>query len=332
MSLYKQRGSQVWWVNISHPGIGRVRRSTGETDEAEAQKFHDRLKADLWEVAPKLRGRTWGMAVGRWCELEDRSDSELLSLAKFGRLYPDRKLTDVTRESIDEVLSSFCKTPGTYMRYRAMLAAILNVAVAEGWLRTAPKLATRREKKTKPYVWLTRDQWKALQAELPPHMLPMATFAIETGLRQANVLGLTWARVDLARKLVWVEAEDAKAGEAITVPLSIGALNVLKQLHKARTKGVDHVFLYRGKPVGEIKTAFIGACVRAKVGRYVDGRYEGFKWHGFRHTWATWHVQNGTPLDVLQKLGGWEDPRMVQVYAHHSPGYLAGFANNARKK
>ena len=40
----------------------------------------------------------------------------------------------------------------------------------------------------------------------------------------------------------------------------------------------------------------------------------------------------GTPLGVLQKLGGWEDERMVQNYAHHSPGYLAQFANDVKEK
>ena len=59
--------------------------------------------------------------------------------------------------------------------------------------------------------------------------------------------------------------------------------------------------------------------------------YDGLVWHGFRHTWATWHIQSGTPLDVLQKLGGWSDHRMVLNYAQHSAGYLASFANNNRK-
>ena len=57
-----------------------------------------------------------------------------------------------------------------------------------------------------------------------------------------------------------------------------------------------------------------------------------FTWHGFRHTWATWHVQNGTPLGVLQKLGGWADLRMVMNYAKFSADFVAEFVNNVRRK
>lgn len=32
------------------------------------------------------------------------------------------------------------------------------------------------------------------------------------------------------------------------------------------------------------------------------------------HTWASWHVQAGTPLRVLQELGGWECVEMMQKY------------------
>lgn len=323
MSLYKQAGSIYWWANISIPGQRRVRESTGETDRVAAEKRHDEIKAALWSQPVELRGKTWGKAVEAWCAVEDRSDSELLSLAKFGRRYSDRKLVDVTPESIDAALS-FCKTAGTYMRYRTMIAAILNLAGVK------LKLPVRRDKKKKPRVWITRTQWAKLYAELPPHMKPMAEFAIETGLRQSNVLGLTWSRVDIERKLVWVEAEDTKADNALAVPLSTKALDVLKN---QKDQHDEFVFTYRGKPVKEIKTAFIAACVRAGVGRIDDsGRYTGFSWHGFRHTWATWHRQAGTPLEVLQELGGWADLRMVMNYAHHAPGHLASYADNAGVK
>jgi len=328
MSIYQQKTDGPWWVSITIPGAPRIRCTTGTADKKEAQRIHDEIKADLWKTTPKLKGKTWSMAVMKWVNKEARSESELLSLAKFGRNYPDRLLTSVTRENIDSALS-FCKTAGTYTRYRTMIMAILNVAKDEGWLRELPKLATKTDKKTKPRAWIAHDQWNKLYAELPKHLQPMALFAISTGLRQSNVFGLQWKRVDLERKLVWVEAEDAKSDEAIAVPLNDDAVAVLKGQEGQHEVWV---FTYRGRPIQSPKTAFQAACVRAGVGYTTEDGYEGFTWHGFRHTWATWHIQNGTPLEVLRVLGGWSDLRMVLRYAHHTPGYVATFANNVKKK
>jgi len=38
----------------------------------------------------------------------------------------------------------------------------------------------------------------------------------------------------------------------------------------------------------------------------------------------------GTPQEVLQRLGAWRTPAMAQRYAHLAPSYVAGFADNAR--
>lgn len=57
-----------------------------------------------------------------------------------------------------------------------------------------------------------------------------------------------------------------------------------------------------------------------------------FRWHDLRHTWASWHIMNGTPVEVLQKLGGWEKLEMVLKYAHLAPEHLAGFANGFVRK
>jgi hypothetical protein len=47
-----------------------------------------------------------------------------------------------------------------------------------------------------------------------------------------------------------------------------------------------------------------------------------------RHTWASWHVQGGTPLSALHELSGWETERMVQRYAHFAAEHLAGWVGN----
>lgn len=55
---------------------------------------------------------------------------------------------------------------------------------------------------------------------------------------------------------------------------------------------------------------------------------EDFRWHDLRHRWASWHIQNGTPLYVLKKLGGWKTLVMVERYAHLLPENLARYAGN----
>ena len=322
MSLFKRPDSDVWWTRFTVSGHPRVRQSTGETDKRAAQRVEDQLKSAQWEIAPSARGKTWGSAVLKWVEKKPRSAAELASVLYFGKHFPDCKLSDITPERVDKALRKFCKTPGNYTRHRARVSAILKLSGHD------IKLETRESGKVKERDWLTREQWAVLRLELPKHMRDMADFAIATGLRQANVLNLTWAKVDIERKLVWIDAIHAKGGKAIAVPLSIGAINVLNSVQGTHP---EFVFTYKGRTVSEIKTAWASANIRAGTGRMVAGKYHGFTWHGLRHTWATWHVQAGTPLDVLQKLGGWSSYSMVLRYGHHSPGYLAGFADNIEK-
>lgn len=322
MSLYKQPGSEIWWASVTVSGE-RIRVSTGEYDQRAAQKFHDKLKAKRHD-APVLKGKKWSTAVIAWVDDEVRSDSDIQSLAKFGKHYPDRLLSSVTVESLDKALKTFCQTDGTYNRYVSRINAILKLAGVRDVVKK------RRDLNPEVRDWITYEQWLALRAHLPPHLRAMAEFAVSTGLRQANVLGLRWSNTSVERRTVWVDAPEAKSRKGINVPLSDEALAILKN---GRGANPVWVFTFRGHPIGDPKTAFIAACIRAGLGRVDEhGHYEGFTWHGFRHTWATWHVQAGTPLAVLKELGGWADMRSVLRYGHHAPDFVAGFANNTRKK
>lgn len=320
MSLYKLKDSDVWWASVTVNGE-RLRFSTGEYGKGEAQRIHDQRKARQHD-APKLKGKTWGQAVMKWAQAQTRSESDLQSLAKFGSAYKDRLLSSVTPDSIDKALRSFVNTEGTYNRYVTRVLAVLNLSGVE------LRITKKRDKGAKARTWLTHAQWEQLRAELKPHQKPMVEFALYTGLRQANVLKLRWDHVDLELRQVWVDATEAKGDKSIGVPLNKEALRVLRAI-----KGANPfwVFTFRGQPVAEIKTAFQAACLRAGVGRShpVTGLYEGFTWHGLRHTWATWHAQNGTPMEVLQELGGWTDPRMLKKnYTHHVPGLKARYVDN----
>jgi len=47
-------------------------------------------------------------------------------------------------------------------------------------------------------------QAETLVSELPAHQRDVVVFALATGLRQSNVLGLEWSHVDLAAGHAWV--------------------------------------------------------------------------------------------------------------------------------
>ena len=85
-------------------------------------------------------------------------------------------------------------------------------------------------------------------------------------------------------------------------------------------KHEKYVFVFEGQPVVQTATkTWRTAC--ASVG------LTNFRWHDLRHTWASWHAQDGTPLNVLQELGGWESSEMVRRYAHLSTVHLADYVN-----
>jgi len=206
----------------------------------------------------------------------------------------------------------------TVNRNLEVLRAILRKCVNEWeWLDKAPQVRMLQEPKRR-IRFLTREEAQRLISELPEHLAAMARFSLATGLRQANVTGLQWSQVDIERRLAWIHADQAKARKAIPVPLNSEALQVVAE---QQGRHPTHVFSFRGKVITQVSTkAWYKALQRAGI--------EHFRWHDLRHTWASWHIQNGTPLFALQELGGWESQEMVRRYAHLSAEHLAPYADS----
>jgi integrase len=220
----------------------------------------------------------------------------------------------VIHSVVDSKLSHL--KPGTINRYVATMRAILRKAEREWeWLDRAPALRMRREPKRR-IRWLKPEEAQRLLSELPEHQREPVTFALATGLRQSNVVNLEWSQVDMQRKVAWIHGDQAKAGNAIGVPLNESAAGVLRrQIGKHPTR----VFTYKGRPLKSVnETSWGSALKRAGI--------EDFRWHDLRHTWASWLVQAGVPLSAVQELGAWETASMVRRYAHLAPEHLAPHA------
>ncbi|MGA7181168.1 MAG: site-specific integrase [Thiobacillaceae bacterium] len=322
MSLYKRNDSSVWWIKLRHNGQ-TIQRSTGTEDRVLAQEYHDRLKTSLWEQSrlgtkPK---RSWQEAVVRWlAETQHKATQhdDLMHLRWLDKPFSSLMLDEITRDKIDSVIQT--RQAGgvanaTVNRTLSVIRAVMRKAALDWeWIDRYPKIRLLPEAKRR-VRWLTQQEAERLIGELPEHLSAMVRFSLETGLRQANVTGLQWSQVDRVRRCAWIHPDQAKARKAIAVPLSVRALTVLQE---QAGKHAKYVFTYKGARITQVNTkAWHSALKRAGI--------ENFRWHDLRHTWASWHVQAGTPLHALQELGAWESAEMVRRYAHLSSEHLSQY-------
>ena len=324
--LYKRSNSKFYWCRFTAPDGQRVQQSTQTVDKKLAQEFEDRLKGEGWRVY-KLGDKPryfWKQAVVQW--FRESSHKATLSTDRLYLAFADNYLGDlyldqIDRKTLERIIADKLATgvqPGTVNRMMEVIRAILNKCVREWeWLDRAPYVRMLKEPKRR-IRWITPEQAEALCKALPKHLEAMCRFSLATGLRESNVTGLEWSQVDLERRVAWIHADQSKSGRAMGIPLNNEAVVVLRQ---QSGKHKRYVFTYFGKPIAKANTrAFRKGLTQVGI--------ENFRWHDLRHTWASWHVQNGTPIHVLQELGGWSDIRMVQRYAHLAPEHLACYAGN----
>lgn len=350
MPLYKRSDSSLWQIKIEIGGR-IVRRSSGTDDRKAAQELEQQIREELWrEIKLGETRYCWRDALEK-CRLEDsgqrsfeRTERALKIISEY---IPEHTLLEeITYDALLQIRELLLKRPATgngwkttrerkpstVNRELAVIGSILQRCAGEDWGRmiaNAPNIPLYEIEKKEPR-WITREQAHALIESFPPHTRDMMILALATGLRRSNVTGLQWERIDLERRSCYVPAEESKTKRPIPVELNEDAIVVLKrwqEIHKSELgqrwsqEAHKYVFVYRSRaPIKQVTTRMWREHCKA-VG------LEGVVFHTLRHTWASWQVQSGTPLRVLQDLGGWASLQMPSHYAHLAVGHLSGYSD-----
>jgi integrase len=141
-----------------------------------------------------------------------------------------------------------------------------------------------------------------------PFLLPIVRLAIETGMRQGEIVGLERSKIDLKKRYLVIP--DTKNGEQRIVPLSPLALRVIKALPSS----IDGR-LFPGLTTEAIKRAFKRACTRAKL--------QDFHFHDLRHEATSRLFELGlNPMEVAS-ITGHKTLQMLKRYTHLSATELA---------
>lgn len=155
-------------------------------------------------------------------------------------------------------------------------------------------------------------------------MNPLFRFALETAMRQGEIVVLRWENVDLQKRTAKLDM--TKNGERRTVPLSSAALAILQELPRTE----DRAFPVSSEAV---KRSWIRSVVRARTiyeadcvanGVEADRRFlRDLHFHDLRHEAISRLAEKLPNLIELSAVTGHKDLRMLKRYYHPRPEDLA---------
>lgn len=214
----------------------------------------------------------------------------------------------------------------TINRYLAQLKNLLNEAVDNDLIDKSPaqKIKFFDERKFARDKVITAEDFSRLVDAAAAHLKVILLVAYYTGMRLGEILGLTWDKVDLQEKMIYLNAEDTKTNEAREVPINDFLYDVFLKLKTGMQDGCPHVFTYEGKQILEIKRSFNSACRRAGI--------EDFHFHDLRHTFVTNARRAGVHDQTIMKITGHKTLEMFRRYNCVDRNDLRNGVNSIFKK
>lgn len=322
MATFKQRDSGWWQAVIRRKGYPQESKTFELYDDAvkwardienqiDKGTFFDRSEAERMTVSDLIDRFKKEFAPKHYRKREDEKEAW-----KYQCAHLDAALGGYSLASFDQKLAAKyredrlkCVGESTVRKELFMLSKILGFAEAECGIalprgNPVEKIRKPSEGKSRNRR-LSKAEWKKFEAECKAsrniYLWPAVELAVETAMRQGELLGLRWEKVDKKRKLAFID--ETKNGEARTAPLSPRALAILEGLPhtiKGEVIPVQRMTLYH---------AFHAAVVRAGI--------KDFTFHDLRHEAMSRLAERGDfSMLELAAVSGHKTLQMLKRYTH----------------
>jgi len=234
-----------------------------------------------------------------------------------------RKVQDITRRDavllIDTVRE---RAKVTANRVQSAMVRMFNFAAERGVIEYSPLTHMRKKKETPRERVLTNDEvkllWDGLDVENTKIDIYRVTklalqLALVTGQRIGAIVGMTESEL---KDTLWTRSIDRnrKAKEAITIPLSDMALEIIEQ---ARIYSGGGEFIFRSPQKENVPLT--SRCLSMAISRHWQemGIEEKFTPHDLRRTFRTRLAEIGIDDVVAERLSGHKLQGMLAVYNRH---------------
>lgn len=252
--------------------------------------------------------------------------------------WADTRLMDITRHDVQAWATGLIPdlSPASAKRVLGVFVSSLSGAIDAGLLAANP--ATRIKLPPAPQgreVFLTKEQFARL-VDAIPHASDAAVVQLlaGTGIRWGELAGLHWHNLDVSAGMVTVrdvfsagEIKPYPKGRRMRrVPVFAWSLENLAVPARPMPCAVPHrdgkcqsglVFSTRDSTALDDRNFY--RRVMAPALRKAGLEQLGATLHDLRHTYASWLVQAGVPLERIAELLGHGSINTTKIYAHLAP-------------
>ncbi len=315
--ICQRKGREGWWVRLIHNGRERWHKCD---TKSQARALYGRIKAEQREGRYFEKPQAvpfCGLAQEYIQAVEARRRRKGDDQSRINRwltAFGNQDANTITIRQIEQVLTNLQSAgmqPATLLRHLTVLKATLNRAKRLGLLKENPACLVNPPKVNNVLVrYLTPDQEATLLGHLPEKYCPVVVAALNTGLRQGELLRLSWGDIDWNVGVLTIH--ETKAGERRRVPMNSIVVGLFSSLKAGlQSTPADRIFPFTARFV---RRTFEKAVRASGVAP--------FRFHDLRHTFASRLAMQGANDRTLMALGGWKSPAMLSRYAHLSPTHL----------
>jgi integrase len=192
------------------------------------------------------------------------------------------------------------RTAAAVHRELQFLRAMLNFALANGWIESNPFSAANGKKLINRSAEKKRERFPTFGEELAMlrlcagrsrHLRPLLIIAADSGLRRRELLTLQVSDLDFSRRVICLQSVNAKTNVAREVPMTPRVFDQLKALCDGLA---DDALVFGG--LTEFKRAF--ETLRKNAG------IEDLHFHDFRHAFVSRGILAGIPQAMILKASG----------------------------
>ena len=191
---------------------------------------------------------------------------------------------------------------------------IVNVSINKKYLNDNPCKGIKKPRIAErlPLFFTEIELQILLRAIEDKDLRDLINFAVNTGLRQRDLINLEWSQINFKNQTLILDNRNSqtKSRKVHTLPLNMKALQILTE-RQLSFSGSERVFTYQGK---QVKQLFISHKFKKLVRK--AGINPQLNFHSLRHTFASWLIQKGVPIYQVSKLLTHSDLRVTQIYSH----------------